>query len=420
LKFDFLGIRNLSILADAVERVKKNKGVALNIETIPLDDKKTFTMLARGDTMGLFQLNGSGMTRFLKELKPSTIHDINAMVALYRPGPMDFIPSYIERKHNPHLIHYLDPALKNILAQTYGILVYQDDLLMMAHQLAGYTWGEVDKFRKAVGKKIPEEMMAQKEKFIKGCIEHSKWPEKKAVEIWTWIEPFAAYGFNKAHAASYGRVAYQTAYMKANFPVEYMAAIMTAESGDIEKVAEAVTECARMKIAVLPPDINESFGGFTVVEDGGKEAIRFGLYSIKNFGEGIGEAIITERTDHGRFVSLADFLKRIKNKNLNKKSLEALIKCGALDALGERGQMLHNIEYLLEFSREHASTQAQSSLFGVLGDSELSLVPASQTQRKERLMWEKELLGLFVSGFPLDPWKEKMEARKSSDISLYS
>ncbi len=414
LKFDFLGIRNLSILADAVERVRENKHVDLNVEHIPLDDKKTFAMLARGETMGLFQLNGSGMTRFLKDLKPTTIHDINAMVALYRPGPMQFIPNYIERKHNPHLISFPDPALKKILLPTYGILVYQDDLLLMARELAGYSWGEVDKFRKAVGKKIPEEMAAQKEKFIKGCIEHSKWPEKKATEIWKWIEPFAAYGFNKAHSVSYGRVAYQTAYMKANFPVEYMAAIMTAESGDIEKVAEAVTECARMKIAVLPPDINESFGGFTVVEDEGKAAIRFGLYSIKNFGEGIGEAIIDERTADGKFTSLVDFLKRIKNKNLNKKSLEALIKCGALDALGERGQMLHNIEYLLEFNREQATEQAQSSLFGALGDSELSLVSAPEAQRSDRLMWEKELLGLYVSGHPLDDHKAKLERHGSS------
>ncbi len=418
LKFDFLGIRNLSILADAIERVRKNKHVDLNVESIPIDDKKTFAMLARGETMGLFQLNGSGMTRFLKDLKPTTIHDINAMVALYRPGPMESIPTYIERKHNPHLIAYPDPRMKEFLEFSYGLLVYQDDVLITAIQLAGYSWLEADKLRKAMGKKIPEVMEAEKEKLLKGFREYGTLTPAKAEGLWKLIEPFAAYGFNKAHAASYGRVAYQTAYMKANFPVEYMAAIMTAESGDIEKVAEAVTECARMKIAVLPPDINESFGGFTVIEDDGKEAIRFGLYSIKNFGEGIADAIIEERTGQGKFASLSDFLKRIKNKNLNKKSLEALIKCGALDTMGERGAMLANIEYLLAFNKEHASEQAQVSLFDMLGGSELALSPAPEARRSERLAWEKELLGLYVSGHPLDDHKAKLERHGGSIAGL--
>ncbi|MCX6743035.1 MAG: DNA polymerase III subunit alpha, partial [Candidatus Parcubacteria bacterium] len=228
LKFDFLGLKNLSIIAATLDLLKKTKEVEIDLDKMPIDDKKTFEMLARGETEDLFQLNGDGMTRFLVELKPTSIHDINAMVALYRPGPMQFIPSYIERKHDPQKITYLDPALEPILKKTYGILVYQDDLLMMANKLAGYTWGEVDKFRKAVGKKIPEEMEKQREKFIKGCMEHSKWSEKKAKEIWTWIEPFAAYGFNKAHSVSYGRVAYQTAYLKANFPGKYMRAVLSA------------------------------------------------------------------------------------------------------------------------------------------------------------------------------------------------
>ena len=203
-------------------------------------------MLTRGETEGVFQLNGYGMTRWLKDLKPTTIHDINAMVALYRPGPMQFIPQYIERKHNPRLITYLDLAMEPILKQTYGILVYQDDLLIMAHEFAGYSWGEVDKFRKAVGKKIPAEMQKQKDKFIEGCIEHSGWSPAKARHVWEWIEPFAAYGFNKAHSASYGRVAYQTAYMKANYPVEYIAALLTADSGDTEQIALFVAEATRM------------------------------------------------------------------------------------------------------------------------------------------------------------------------------
>jgi DNA polymerase-3 subunit alpha len=236
-KFDFLGIRNLSILADAVKIVKFTKNIEVDLDNVDLEDEKTFKLLASGQTEGLFQLNGSGMTAYLKQLKPTTIHDINAMVALYRPGPMQFIPLYIERKYKPHLIKYLDEALEPILKQTYGVLVYQDDLLLIAIHIAGYSWGEADKFRKAVGKKIPEEMAKQKDHFISGCVEHSKWPLKKAQELWSQIEPFAAYGFNKAHSASYGRVAYQTAYMKANYPAEYMCAVLTAESGDVEKVA---------------------------------------------------------------------------------------------------------------------------------------------------------------------------------------
>lgn len=414
LKFDFLGIKNLAILADAVKRAKEFHNVDIDIENIPIDDKKTYEMLARGETMGLFQLNGSGMTRYLKELKPSKITDLNAMVALYRPGPMEFIPLYIERKHNPKLIKYLDPAFEKILAQTYGILVYQDDLLIIAREFAGYSWKEVDKFRKAVGKKIPKEMQAQKDRFINGCIETSKWSKNKAEQIWQWIEPFAAYGFNKAHSASYGKVAYQTAYMKANFPIEYMASVLTADSGDIDKVSESIIELKRMKIPVLPPNINESFGDFTIVE----KSIRFGLHSIKNFGEGIGQFIIEERKDPpvggGKFKSLADFLERVLNKNLNKKSLEALIKSGALDEFGERGEMLFNIEYLLQYNKEHSNMiENQDSLFGILPKEKVSTKlkmemskPASQS---EKLFWEKELLGLYISGHPLDKFKEKLE-----------
>ncbi|MBI5400716.1 MAG: DNA polymerase III subunit alpha [Candidatus Yonathbacteria bacterium] len=413
-KFDFLGIRNLSILSDAIRLVEERHGETIDLDNIPLDDQKTFAMLARGETMGLFQLNGSGMTRYLKELKPSTIHDINAMVALYRPGPMQFIPEYIKRKYNPHIIIYLDPALKPILEQTYGILVYQDDLLIMAHELAGYTWGECDKFRKAVGKKIPAEMQAQKEKFINGCISHSKWPEKKAKEIWEWVEPFAAYGFNKAHSASYGRLAYQTAYMKANYPIEYMTAILTAESGDTEKIAEIITESKRMNLPILPPDINASFGDFTIVSRDGIQEIRFGLYTIKNLGIDIADAIIAEREEHGKYKSFADFLERIRHKNLNKKSLEALVKVGAMDGLGERGQMIANTEEALEYNKaQQKEMSGQESLFGMMADSSsvpsLRLKPAEKAPQSTCLAWERELLGLYVSGHPLDHHRDKLE-----------
>lgn len=414
LKFDFLGIRNLSILADAVRLAKERQGVDIDLERIPLDDAKTFTMLAHGETMGLFQLNGAGMTRYLKELRPTTIHDINAMVALYRPGPMESIPEYIKRKYNPATITYLDPRLKDILSMSYGVITYQDDVMMIAIHLAGYSWLDADKLRKAMGKKIPAEMQAQKEKLLKGFVEYGKLTKKVADELWALIEPFAAYGFNKAHAASYGRLAYQTAYMKANFPVEYMTAILTAESGDTEKIAEIIAESKRMKIPILPPDINASFGGFTIVKKDDVEEIRFGLYTIKNLGTDISDAIIAEREHGGAYISLTNFLERIRHKNLNKKSYEALVMSGALDGIGERGAMLANTEGALAYNRAQGeSAQGQASLFGQMTDTRtvptLQLKPAAPAAKKDMLMWEKELLGLFVSGHPLDAHREKLE-----------
>lgn len=408
LKFDFLGIKNLSILADAIKRVKWHQDIDVDIEKIPLDDKKTYEMLSRGETMGLFQLNGSGMTRYLKELKPVKITDINAMVSLYRPGPMESIPEYIRRKENPNLVQYLDPRMKDILEQSYGVITYQDDVLLIAINLAGYSWLEADKFRKAMGKKIPAEMEAQKEKFQAGCIDKGMTPEK-AIELWKLIEPFAAYGFNKAHAASYGRVAYQTSYMKANYPAEYMASVLTADAGDTDKVAEAIKECVRMEIPVLPPDINESFGDFAVIYENNKPSIRFGMYSIKNFGEGIAETIIEERKKNGRFESLIDFLERIQDKNLNKRSLEALIKSGALDSFDERGVMLQNLETLLAFNKE-ASNTSQDSLFGSISESKMTLDRSMKPPTKSDILtWEKELLGLYISGHPLEKYEKQIE-----------
>jgi DNA polymerase-3 subunit alpha len=412
-KFDFLGIRNLAILADAVKLVKKIHDVDIDIDHIPLDDKKTFEMLARGETMGLFQLNGSGMTHYLKELRATTIHDINAMVALYRPGPMESIPEYIKRKHNSRLIRYLDPRLKDILDQSYGVITYQDDVMMIAIKLAGYSWLEADKLRKAMGKKIPKEMEAQKTKLLEGFVKNGI-TQKMAEEFWSLIEPFAAYGFNKAHAASYGLVAYQTAYMKANFPVEYMTAIMTAESGDIEKVAEIINECTKMEIEVLPPNVNESFGGFTTINGSDKatdRSIRFGLYNIKNLGTDIADSIIEERKQRGKFKSLADFFERINHKNLNKKSVEAMAKSGAMDDLAERNMIIGNLETLLAFNKEARGITNQDSLFGSIGGIEvkLSLLPQEEATMKEKLTWEKELLGLYISGHPLNAYREKIE-----------
>ncbi len=411
-KFDFLGIRNLAILADAVRLVRELRDFIIDLDRVPIDDKLTFEMLARGETMGLFQLNGSGMTSYLKQLRPTTIHDINAMVALYRPGPMEMIPDYIARKQNNALIRYLDPRMADILDQSYGVITYQDDVMMIAIKLAGYSWLEADKLRKAMGKKIPAEMEAQKEKLLTGFVAHGL-TDVKSQELWHLIEPFAAYGFNKAHAASYGRVAYQTAYMKANFPVEYMCAILTAESGDTEKINEIIGECKKMGITVLPPDVNASFSAFTVVDNSnvpGKGIIRFGLHTIKNLGSDIAEAIITERRVSGAFKSVTNFLDRITHKNLNKKSMEALVKSGSFDTLAERGTMMGNMERMLEYNKERQNIGSQVSLFG--GDNianTLTLTPYPDANKEEKLRWEKELLGLYVSGHPLERLREKIE-----------
>jgi DNA polymerase-3 subunit alpha len=450
LKFDFLGLTNLSVLADSVARVKERLGIDIDLDTLPLDDKKTYEMLARGETLGVFQMAGGGMTNYLVDLKPSVIHDLNAMVALYRPGPMNFIPAYIERKHNPKLVKYLDPRMENILKNSYGVITYQDDVLQIAIDLAGYSWLEADKFRKAMGKKIPAEMAAQKEKFQKGCLEHGMKPDV-VKKLWEQIETFAAYGFNKAHAASYGNLAYKTAYMKANFPVDYMAALLTAESGDVEKIAADVAECKRMGMKVWPPSVQESRGNFTVIEDAlpasllrgvsqageprvsaGAEApdsdpakvmpgatgnIRFGLYSIKNFGTGVADSIIAAREKNGPFKDVGDFVSRIADKNLNKKSLESLIQSGAFDELAERGSLMANIDLLLNYHREHMKAPSdQASLFGAATSAPqaLKLPEAAPATPDQKLIWEKELLGLYISGHPLDKHKAKLEKQKGT------
>lgn len=453
LKMDFLGIRNLSILGHAVEIIAKTTGQKIDVYNLyPWDDKKTYEMLARGETVGVFQLSGSGMTRYLKELKPSSIFDIMAMVALFRPGPMDSIPDYIHRKHHPELIQYEDPRMKDYLDQSLGLIVYQDDVLLTAINLAGYNWEEADKFRKAMGKKIPEEMAKQKEKFYKGAREFGKLPEEKINKLWERIEPFAAYGFNKAHAASYAVVAYQTAYLKANFPVQYMTAVLIAESGDVDKVPEIIHECERMGIKVLPPDINESFKNFAMIspsaggsksplEGGAPEGqggvrslssldytspppsrgetapahIRFGLNGIKNLGEHIAEVIYRERKENGKYKNLENFLTRVKDKDLNKKSLESLAKCGALDSFGhDRGLLTANIENILAFVRQthdHGSVNQNSLFAGTAIDvaSKLQLAAAPAATEAEKLAWEKELLGLYVTAHPFARYEKIMK-----------
>ncbi len=416
LKMDFLGIRNLSILEKAVKLVEKIRGVAVDLENLPQEDKKTFEMLSAGETIGVFQLSGSGMTRWLKELKPTNFNDIMAMIALFRPGPMANIPTYIRRKNGEEQITYLDPRLEKILGKTYGVITYQEDVLLIAIELAGYNWETVDKFRKAIGKKIPAEMAKQERIFIEGGQNHGGLNKEKAEQLWRLFDPFKGYGFNKAHAASYAKVAYQTAYMKAHYPAEFMAAVLTADAGDTEKIAESITGCKRMGIPVLPPDINESFGDFTVVE---QKTIRFGLYTIKNLGMEIADAIIEERKTNGQYRFFSDFLERVQHKNLNKKSLESLAKSGAMDALTERNNVVLNIDDVLAFNRDSVkSKHNQNSLFSLMKDQSslpnLKLKEVEPASQEQKLSWERELLGLYISGHPLDKFKDKLEKIKTS------
>ncbi len=416
LKNDFLGIRNLAILGNAVEIVKKTTGEEVDIYNLPLDDTKVFEMLARGETMGVFQLSGSGMTRWLKELRPSNIDDIMAMVALYRPGPMESIPEYIKRKYNPEFVKYFDPRLEKILQASYGLLVYQDDVMLTAIELAGYDWMEADKFRKAMGKKIPEEMAQQKIKFYDGCLNHGKLKKDIVDEMWRAIEPFAAYGFNKAHAASYGIVAYQTAFMKAHYPVQYMTAVLAAEFGDSEKVAAIVHECHRMNIEVLPPDVNESFRNFAMVSKPGERGrIRFGLNAIKNVGTHVCEVVYRERKEHGTYISLQDLLERVQDKDLNKKSIESMAQAGALDCFGhDRGVLLTNSENILSFAK-HTRDKRETTQFSLFAgtaiemENKLILKDAPVATMDQKLTWEKNLLGLYVSSHPCAVYLSQMK-----------
>ena len=408
IKFDILGIRNLSILGAAIEIVKKNRKIVVDIHKIPLDDKKTFEMLAKGETMGVFQLASGGMTKYLTELKPTQIEDLMAMVALYRPGPISQIPEYIRRKHNPKLIKYLDPRMEKFLGKSYGLIVYQDDLLFCALDLAGYTWEEADKFRKAVGKKIPEEMASQMEKFKKGIISNGQ-TEEFAEKLWNLFEPFQSYGFNKAHAASYGMVAYQTAYMKANYSVEYMTALLTAESDDKDKITAAINECVRMKIKVLPPDVNESDVGFTIVQENeslGGNAIRFGLSAIKNVGEAAIGAILLARKD-GRFLSFADFLSKVDGRKVNKKVLESLIKVGAMSTFGSRAALLASMDSIREKVVKPKGNDSQQGLFAT-GDlkktesaSVITISDVKEFSDDELQNLERQLMGFSLSAKPI-------------------
>lgn len=426
LKMDFLGLKNLTIIEETLKRIYAVRGENLDIENIPLDDKKTFDLLKKGDCIAVFQLESDGMRRYLKQLKPTEIDDIIAMVALYRPGPMQHIPDYIKGKHKQKEIKYIHPKLKPILESTYGIPLYQEQIMRIAQEMAGFTLSEADILRKAIGKKIEKLLMEQKEKFVKG-MKDNQISEKIAEEIWHWIEPFARYSFNKSHAACYAIIAYETAYLKANYPVEYMAAVLTSEGSDVERIATLIEECDKMKIEVLPPDINESFSNFSVVPN--KNQIRFGLTAIKNVGYNIVEQIIEERKKNGQYKSIQDFVSRVNGKVLNKKSLESLIKSGAFDNLEERNKILHNLEKLLQWSKDDKKIKesGQKGLFcNVPSHNHVNLEHVDAINECDKLNWEKELLGLYISGHPLEKHKEMLNnmttpiKKINTDLSSYT
>ncbi len=407
LKMDFLGLRNLTIIEETLNFIKENEGKIVDVSAVPLDDKKTYDLLSDAETTGIFQLESAGMRRYIKDLRPTSIFDLMAMVALYRPGPMANIPEFISRKRDASRINLPDPRLKDALGESYGMLVYQDDVLLTTIAIAGYNWLDADKFRKAMGKKIPAEMKKQKEQFVKGSIANGL-SEKKAEAIFNLIAPFAGYGFNKAHAACYATIAYRTGYLKANYPVEFMTALLTAESrgssGPVknEKIAQAIAECKRLKLTVLPPDINKSKKDFTIENH---TQIRFGLSAIKNVGDAAIKNILENR-QNGNFKSFEDFCSRVDLSTINKKTIESLIKAGAMDIFGNRAALLSSHQEITERinKKKKQSSAGQASLFGENEQAEPDIKSSSSViddfTPHEKLAFEKEFLGFYLTSHP--------------------
>jgi DNA polymerase-3 subunit alpha len=428
LKMDFLGLRNLTIIGETLVNIKSMRNEAIDIGKIPLDDAPTFELLSQGDTTGIFQLESAGMRRYIKELMPSSIFDLMAMVALYRPGPMQVIPEFIARKHDPQKISYPHPKLEAVLKPSYGIIAYQDDVLLTAITLAGYSWGDADKLRKAVGKKIPAEMKKQHEKFIEGCFANDI-PRAKAQEIWNLIEPFAGYGFNKAHAACYAMIAYQTAFLKRHYPVEFMTAVMTAESrvatGSMreEKMTLLVEECKKMGITLLKPDINKSQVEFSIEGKRRQDwGIRFGLSAIKNVGSAAIDIILAARRKKGSFQSLRDFCSRVELGKVNKKTIESLIKSGAFDDFGKRAALLSHMPQASDEAQKEKK-QAQSGQVGLFGSDDTletqaddPLPDIAELAKPELLRFEKELLGFYLTDHPLSPQLDRIANKVSHGI----
>ncbi|MDO8491412.1 MAG: DNA polymerase III subunit alpha, partial [Dehalococcoidia bacterium] len=406
LKMDFLGLANLTILQRVREMVARTRGVEIDLQNMPLDNKKAFDLLSSGDTVGVFQFEGAGMRRYLKDLKPSTFSDIAAMVALYRPGPLQHIPTFIKAKHGEQEIKYPHPALADILAETYGVIVYQDQVLRIVQVFAGYTLGHADIVRKAMGKKIPEVMKKERQTFIEGAIEKG-FSREVAENVFALIEPFAGYAFNKAHSVSYAMLAYQTAYFKANFPAEFMCVLLTNDMGQAEKVKTAIGECATMGIPVLPPDINQSEENFSIEPRDGKTAIRFGMAGIKNVGVAALQPLLAARKEGGAFKSVEDFCRRTDLRGVNKRTLESLIKAGAFDCFGKRGALLQNLDRIMSASQreQQRKDSHQSTMFDMFGQDvpvpmmDLGITGEDVTAN-EKLEWEKELMGVNFSDDP--------------------
>jgi len=404
LKMDFLGLRNLTVMKNAVDEIRRTTDPNFDIAKIPDDDRRTYDMLSRGDTIGVFQLESEGMVRVCTDLRPSDFNDIIALVALYRPGPMEWIPQYISNKHGRTPITYLHPRLEPILRDTYGISCYQEQIMQMARDVAGFTMGQADELRKVMGKKQKEKIPVYRDKFIKGCKEHSDIDEKLAGKIFEFIEPFAGYGFNKSHAAAYAWVAYQTAYLKANHPLPYFSALMSSVKDKTDKLVEYIDEAKKLGISVLPPDVNQSRTDFAVVGD----QIRFGLSAVKGVGEGAVQVILDAREEGGLFKDLFDLAKRVDNKQVNRRVFEALVKCGALDCLpGNRAQKIAALEVAMDIAAAESrdAELGQVSLFGDAPHVAQSLSPTLPSlpppTTMQTLQWEKETLGIFVSGHPL-------------------
>lgn len=414
LKMDFLGLSTLTIINNALRIIKKVHKNDIELQAIPLDDSATYELFQRGDTTGVFQLESAGMKRYLRDLKPTSFDDIIAMVALYRPGPMQFIDSFIKRKHGQEKISYLHAGMENSLKNTYGILVYQEQFMQISKEWAGFTGGQADTLRKAVGKKQIDLMRKVKVEFVEGAIKHSGVEKALAETFWSQLEEFANYCFNKSHAACYGLIAYWTAYLKAHYPDAFMAALMTSDQGDIDRLAIEITECKHMGIDVLAPDINESFVEFAVVP--GKSQIRFGMAAIKGVGTGMVEEILRVRAE-GKFQSVEDFARRVSARKINKKAWDSLIMSGAFDAMADRSDLLFNLETVQAFASklQKEALSGQTDLFGGMSDDaniqpriELLSAPAKHTM-KERLTWERELLGLYISAHPLDNYDAYFE-----------
>ena len=403
LKMDLLGLKNLTIIGNTIKLVKEKTGKNIDISSIPLDDEATFALIQKGQNIGVFQFEGSGMTRWLTAMKANRFEDLIAMVALFRPGPMELIPNYVARKHGTEQISYLHPKLEPLLKETYGIMVYQEQLLKIAQSFAGFTIGEADILRKAVGKKIKSLLDEQAAKFISG-VENTIGDRKLGEDLWKLVEPFARYGFNKAHSVCYALIGYQTAYLKAHYPLEFMTALLNNDAGDVERASVLINDCKKQGIEVLPPDVNASFTNFAPE---GKN-IRFGLLAIKNIGEGIAQAIVDERMKSGLFKDFNELVSRVSHKDLNKKSIENLAKSGAFDSLGtERRKILMNIEDIVKTTSAYRKNIAssQSSLFGTASSVTLHLKDFAPASKTERLSWEKELLGLYISDHPLRGFK---------------